>query len=143
MEPVLEYTVYLGVKPELKPVLLLHLRPESHIDSLLNRQNADDQIRTRLIEIAATCPLEKVHGISALGKKVSFYILRKTNSKNPEIDPPTARYNTRGIDTVPATRWNLDILESAAEMRMQEIAKSIVDGCAIYIDRKNETAGER
>ncbi|GJJ11073.1 hypothetical protein Clacol_005304 [Clathrus columnatus] len=119
MEPVLEYTVYLDMKPELKPVLLLHLRPESHIDSLLNRQNADDQIRTRLIEVAATCPLETVHGISALGKK----------SKNPEIDPPTARYNTRGIDTVPATRWNLDILESTAEMRIQEIAKAIADAC--------------
>ncbi|KAF9648959.1 hypothetical protein BDM02DRAFT_3143411 [Thelephora ganbajun] len=113
-----------------KPVLILDLKPPSHLDLLSKRQLADEQIRSRMGDLVSKCPLETLHAVSAMGTKLCFYSLDTTHDDVDIVPAAIPRHPTRVNDTAPEGRWALDILDPAGEGRLREITQEITDGCA-------------
>jgi len=112
-----------------KPVLFLELKPPSHLNLLSKHQAADKHIRSRMTDVVATCPLETLYAVSALGGRLCFYSLDTTDS-DAEIMPAIPRHPTKMNDTAPADRWACDILESTGEERLRQIVQKIIQECA-------------
>ncbi|KAF9651972.1 hypothetical protein BDM02DRAFT_3153944 [Thelephora ganbajun] len=113
-----------------KPVLILELRPPSHLDFLSKRQVADEQIRSRMGDLVEGYPLETLHAVSAMGKKLCFYSLDTTHDDADIVPAAIPRHLTRVNDSAPKDRWALDVLDPAGEGRLREITQEITDGCA-------------
>ena len=81
--------------------------------------------------LSATCPIDTLHAVSAFGTKLAFYSL-DTGDKDAEIVPlAIARHLTRVCDTVPADRWNYDILEAEGEALFLAVVDEIKGKCTL------------
>lgn len=74
------------------------------------------------------CPLDRLHAISALGTKLCFYTLDRTNLT---ITPPRlAGDPNRVVDVMPANLWEYDLLEEDGVRKLQEVVADIDKQCA-------------
>ncbi|KIN97201.1 hypothetical protein M404DRAFT_161089, partial [Pisolithus tinctorius Marx 270] len=106
-----------------KPVLILELRHPSYLDIPSEREKADEQIRSRMTDTAAACPLDTLYAISVLGTKLCFYSLDTQDSRAEIVPAPILGVS----DPAPANRWNLDVMEAAGEAQLRDIVKQIED----------------
>jgi len=113
-----------------RPVLVIELMPPRHLSLLSKRQEADLQVRSRFFDVAASCPIGTLYGISAMGTKLRFYTLDLTLPNShimPEYVAPNLAYM---VDTVPARHWEYDILTPQGEDKLREVAEAIIAACA-------------
>ena len=83
-----------------------------------------------------SCPLPKLHAISALGTRLCLYHM-DTADPNAEILPlAILRHPTRVNDYSPAERWGYDIMEERGETKLREVFREVLKGCAAL--RANE-----
>jgi hypothetical protein len=76
--------------------------------------------------LAAT-PLNQLHGVSAIGTRLSFYILDETDRT---IDPPgIVRHPTLVNAVASANRWDTDLLTAEGENHLQILFDSIRAAC--------------
>ncbi|KAI8996271.1 hypothetical protein BD414DRAFT_409153, partial [Trametes punicea] len=124
-----DFTVMFEILLVNRPVLILGLKPPSHLELLSKRQAADEQIRCRMGDLVGKCPLGTLRAISALGTKLCFYSLDTTDNDAEIMPRALPRHLTKVNDTAPANRWDCDILEPAGEERFREIVQRIKDEC--------------
>ncbi|KAJ7776984.1 hypothetical protein DFH07DRAFT_1056609 [Mycena maculata] len=118
-DPAVEFTVFYNHMP----VLLLQIKPPDHLRWASAREQADTENRRRLRDLVPLCPLPKLYALSAFGTKLRFYA-----AANEGIDPPASPLDARNFvaDTIPASRWNSDILEEeGANLLKQTVAEII------------------
>jgi hypothetical protein len=109
------------------PVFVLELKSPAALATISGREEADDQMRRRLADLMAACPLSQLHGVSAIGTRLSFYIL---DNATRTIDPPgIVRHPTLVNDVAPADRWDTDLLTAEGEDRLQTLFDSIRAAC--------------
>ncbi|CAA7260940.1 unnamed protein product [Cyclocybe aegerita] len=115
------------------PVLVLQLKPPSHLNVPSKHQAADEQIRSHMGDLVEFCPLRTLYAVSALETKLCFYNL-DPRDENAEIVPlAIPRHATRLNDTAPATRWGYDILEPSREERFRKIVEEIKAGRTVVV----------
>ena len=123
----IDYVVLFEIFLANRPVFVLELKAPSSIEFISTRAEADEQIRTRLGDLAGHCPLPTLHGVSAIGTKLCFYTIDKATM---EMTPQQiARHPTRVNDIAPAHRWDCDILAPGGETRLKAVFQEIIEGC--------------
>ncbi|KAI5887293.1 uncharacterized protein SCHCODRAFT_01105701, partial [Schizophyllum commune H4-8] len=120
-EPVVSYEVHIRNGP----VLVLQVRPRSHLNIKSQRAAADRQLAQRMLDIQASSPLSiEFYGISAMGTKICFYTYDRVEGLRPAPIPAT----TVAVDTAPVSRWNEDVLRSSGRRRLRVLVKDIEEG---------------
>ncbi|KAJ6611583.1 hypothetical protein B0H10DRAFT_2055697 [Mycena sp. CBHHK59/15] len=110
------------------PVFVLELRPPADLKIQSGRMDADDQIRRRLVDLAADTPLSVLHAVSAIGTKLCFYTYTK-GDQDP-ISPPGIPYDrSRVNDVAPRKWWAWDVLEDDGEQRLRTVVDQIKAAC--------------
>jgi hypothetical protein len=118
------------IRLENKPVFIVELKDPAAIQHISTRAEADDQSRRRIIDLAESCPLNKLHAVSALGTKLCFYSLDVQNLA-ARIDPPRIDRDPDTVnDYVPAERWDRDVLDASGEDKLLAVINEIKTGCA-------------
>ena len=108
----MDYVVLFEIFLEKKPVFVLELKAPSTIEFISTCAEADEQIRTRLGDLAGRRPLPTLRGVSAIGTKLCFYTIDKATV---EMTPKQiARHPTRVNDIAPAHRWDVTSLRQEA-----------------------------
>jgi len=112
------------------PVLILELKRPSTILHTSTRGEADDQIRERMEQLVAQCPLQTLHAVSVLGTSLCFYSLdtRDTNGKILPLKIP--RHPTVVNDYAPENQWEYDVLGEEGEAKLRDIIVEVSQGCA-------------
>ncbi|KAF8506280.1 hypothetical protein BU17DRAFT_57765 [Hysterangium stoloniferum] len=124
-EPVNFFVLY-EVFLEDKPVFILQLKPPGHLRYASTREAADKQIRSRLPDLYADCPLPVSHAVSAMGTQLCFYKVC-----NRVIVPRSIPAHPDQLtDTAPRARWSCDILQDEGEQRFQAVVDEIKQCCA-------------
>lgn len=114
----IDFVIEYLIEVQNKPVLILEIKSPSNIKFLSKRQEADNQIRRRLRDIADLCPLDKLYGISAFGTDIRAYNIDKNYDILPERIPEDQK---RIIDTAPKDQWNIDILTLEGSKVLEDI----------------------
>ncbi|KAJ7481688.1 hypothetical protein FB451DRAFT_1030529 [Mycena latifolia] len=110
------------------PVLVLQIKPEASLGTPSARVQADDQIRSRLLDLFPECPLPTLYGISAFGRR--FHIIKKTGSSiSPPYIPRDPTYTT---DVVPASLWRDSAIRSAGADQLNALATLITTACHTF-----------
>ncbi|KAK0244696.1 hypothetical protein EDD85DRAFT_760518, partial [Armillaria nabsnona] len=114
-----------------KPVFALQLKKPSHFLYDSRRQIADDQIRQPMIDVRRYCPIPTLHGVSAIGTRLCFYRLDRTQVRL-QIMPPTIPSDSLfAIDTAPEERWDCSVLDSEGEAKLRAVVDEIKQACAL------------
>lgn len=117
-----EYVVFY----EDKPVFILEITNPSKLRLLSAREDGDNQIRRRIRDLRATCPLPTLHAVSAFGTKLCFYNAKAGWSIAPPKIPPHAELMS---DTAPQSRWDCDLTEDEGAIRLKEVVNEIRNQC--------------
>ncbi|KAI6145414.1 hypothetical protein BKA82DRAFT_129836 [Pisolithus tinctorius] len=111
------------------PVLVIEVKPPHNYLHIANRAAADIQVRTHMHTMAASCALETLYSISAIGTQLTFYTL-DTGNINADISPPPITcHPTQVNDTATASCWHRDVLCCSREMALCGIAMAISNAC--------------
>ena len=123
----IDYVFLFEIFLENRAIFVLGLKAPSTIEFILTRAEADEQIRTRLGDLAGRCPIPTLHGVSTIGTKFCFYTIDKATM---EMTPKQiAHHPTRVNDIAPAHRWDCDILAPGGETRLKAVFQEIAEGC--------------
>lgn len=115
-------TIYIVEKKRI-PVFFMEIKPLDHIENISTRSSADEQMRDRFASLLPLIKTDILHGISALGIKLSHYYLDKETLK---IEPPGIIKDPSIIkDIAPAIRWNIEILKDDGYEKFMDIVKQI------------------
>ena len=121
-----DFLIEFEVLLEDKPVLFVEIKEPRKIAFNSAREEADNQMRKRMRDLAPSCPLDTLNGVSAFGTRLAFYtydqqtrILPKRISPDPE----------RESDIAPLDRWDCDILEDEGGQRFQDLVAEIKTKC--------------
>jgi len=121
--PAIDFVVTYVVAMDEKPIFFLEIKPPGHVNDISCRIAADDQMRDRFRGLYDLTPLPRLHGISAMGQRLAFYSLDKSNGN---VDPEyVERSRTRIMDVVPTNRWDLDITTAAGYERFMEVVNDV------------------
>jgi hypothetical protein len=119
---ILEFEVLL----EDKPVLFVEIKEPRKITLKSAREEADNQMRKCMGDLAPSCPLDALNGVSAFGTRLAFY----TYDKQTRILPSRISSDPeRETDTAPLDRWDCDILEDDGSQRFQDLVAEIKTKC--------------
>jgi hypothetical protein len=122
VDSIVKFEVHL----EDKPVFFLVIKAPKRMYVSSARKEADDQMRTRMQDLAPFCPLDTLNGVSAFGTRLSFYSFDKQTQILPQPIPPHPYLVT---DTAPLDRWDCDILEDEGAQRFQNLVAEIKEKC--------------
>jgi hypothetical protein len=115
------------VRLEDKPVFFVKIKEPTKITFKSAREEADNQMRKRMGDLAPACPLDSLNGVSAFGTRLSFYSYdKKRTLVLPGRISPHPRMET---DTAPLDRWDCDILEDEGARRFQDLVAEIKRKC--------------
>jgi len=113
-----------------QPVLILELNDPSAISLVSTRGKADDQIRSRIGDLAGHCPLRTMHAVSALGTALCFYSLNTADDDGEILPLQIPQHPTKLNDYAPANRWEYNILGEGGEAKLRAIIEEVLQGCA-------------
>jgi hypothetical protein len=122
MDLIIEFEVLL----EDKPVLFVEIKEPRKIALTSAREEADNQMRKRMRDLAPNCPLDTLNGVSAFGTRLAFYAYDKQTPILPRLISLDLQWDT---DTAPLDRWDCDILEDEGGQRFQELVADIKTKC--------------
>ncbi|EJD05292.1 uncharacterized protein FOMMEDRAFT_80813 [Fomitiporia mediterranea MF3/22] len=116
---------------ESRPVFIVELKKPADIQYISRRQTADEQIRERLGNLSAECPISTLHAVSAIGTQLCFYHVDTTNTEAPMIPPRITPRNPNIVtDTAPVEWWDCDIMDAQGEARFCTVVDEIKQACA-------------
>jgi hypothetical protein len=117
-----EFVVYLLVSDIQKPVLLIEVKDDTHINSSAKRQAADEQMRGRYNELLYQCPIPILYGLSVLGTKMRVYS-SSGDIEQGKVYPPRVPIDPEHVldQEHLAEEWSIDILSNAGFSQMKEI----------------------
>jgi hypothetical protein len=119
----IDFTTIYSIEKKKIPIFFLEIKPLHHIFNIATREAADEQMRDRFVSLLPLIVTPKLHGISALGKKLSHYCLDKTTR---ELQPIGIQRDPQYIiDTAPSERWDIDILDADGCNRFNEIVGTV------------------
>jgi hypothetical protein len=120
----IDFTVIYLITRRKVPILFIEVKPYIAYDSDSARKAADDQMRERVLDFtAASIPIPKLYGISALGTRFCVY---KYTPASRALTPPRIVPDPELVtDTAPKERWDLDFLEPQGEVRLKEVVLHI------------------
>ena len=121
-----DFIIEFEVLLEDKPVLFLEIKEPAKITLKSAREEADNQMRKRMGDLAPICPLDTLNGVSAFGTQLSFYTYDKQTRILPARIPPHPELET---DTAPLNRWDCSILEDEGAQRFQDLVAEIKRKC--------------
>jgi len=120
--PTIDFVVDYVVEVNDLPVLL-EIKSPLHTNPISTRVDADAQIRAKFRALYDDTPTPRLHGISAVGKKLAFYCLDKaTGHIILDYVAPSTGYIT---DTVPAERWDTDITTEDGYQRFMAVINDV------------------
>ena len=129
--PPLDFIIDYVVEVNDLPVLFLDIKSPLHIDPISTRVDADKQIRAKFLALYDVTPTPRLHGISAMGQKLSFYCLEKLEATTGRIIPTYVAPSTDYItDTVPAERWDTDITTEDGYQRFMAVINDVKEMAA-------------
>jgi hypothetical protein len=109
-----------------KPVLFVEIKEPQKITLKSAREEADNRMRKRIGDLAPSCPLNTLNGVSAFGTRLAFYAYDKQTHILPSRISPDPERET---DTAPLDRWDCDILEDEGSQRFQDLVAEIKTRC--------------
>ena len=78
------------------------------------------------------CPLQTLHGVSAMGTKLAFY---SKHGNGPATPPRIVPDLQMVADIAPIERWDSDILTEEGLQRFMAVVNEIKEGCeAVQVD---------
>jgi len=113
-----------SVEYDANPVFILEIRDPKDLSVPSARQEADDQIRRRMVDLAESCPIPIFHAVSAFGTCLSFYALDKTAPV-----PLVAHAKSHATNIPPPNRWDCDILEEKGGNRFKAVIEAVKVAC--------------
>ena len=106
-----------------KPIFFVEIKPPVNRDTISARSAADIQMRDRFRDLFDLTPFDMMYGVSAMGKHIAIYSLKKsTGTILPEVIPGST---TLIIDTAPKERWNLDITTVEGYDAFMEVVRKV------------------
>lgn len=118
-----EYTIEIDDKP----VFIVEIKSPSKLTVSSSREEADFQLRRRLIDIAPLCPLDTLYGMSAFGTQYAIYKYSKSNRFiEPRVIPSDPVYIT---DTAPVERWGKDLMKNDGAIELRKLFQIIIESC--------------
>ena len=113
----------LVIYAEAMPVFIIEVKPPDDFRLPLKRQEADVQIRKRLIDVADDVNIPMLHGVSAFGTKIAFYkytpdarsMEPRSITSEPGLEP----------DTAPREWWAFDILEEEGAQKFRNVVEEV------------------
>jgi hypothetical protein len=121
-----DFIIEFEVLLEDKPVFFLEIKEPTKIIFKSAREEADNQMRKRMGDLAPSCPMDTLNGMSAFGTRLSFYTYDKQTRILPDRILPDPHLET---DTAPLNRWDCDILEDEGAQRFQDLVAEIKTKC--------------
>ncbi|KAI9464036.1 hypothetical protein BJY52DRAFT_1251206 [Lactarius psammicola] len=121
-----DFIIEFEVLLEDKPVLFLEIEEPKKIAFQSAREEADNQMRKRMVDLAPACPLDTLSGVSAFGTQLSFYTYDKQTRILPARISPHPHMET---DTAPLNHWDCNILEDEGAQRFQDLVAEIKRKC--------------
>ena len=121
-----DFIIEFEVRLEDKPVLFLQIKEPRKIAFKSAREEADNQMRKRMGDLAAVCPLDTLYGLSAFGTQLSFYTYDKQTRILPTRIPAHQDMET---DAAPLNRWDCNILEDEGAQLLQDLVAEIKRKC--------------
>lgn len=119
----IDFTIIYLIKKNKIPMFFMEIKPLCHVDNISTRSLADEQMRDRFTSLLPDISTNILHGISALGNRLSHYYLESQNNKlTPSL---IAKDLTFINDTAPAERWNIDILNDEGYIKFKEIVDDV------------------
>jgi hypothetical protein len=121
-----DFIIEFEVLLEDKPVLFVEIKEPRKITFKSAREEADNQMRKRMGDLAPGCPLDTLNGVSAFGTRIAFYTYDKQTRIFPSRISPDPERET---DTAPLDRWDCDVLEDDGSQRFQDLVAVIKMKC--------------
>jgi hypothetical protein len=121
-----DFIIEFEVLLEDKPVLFVEIKEPRKITLKSAREEADNQMRKRMGDLAPGCPLDTLNGVSAFGTRIAFYTYDKQTRIFPSRIFPDPERET---DTAPLDRWDCDVLEDDGSQRFQDLVAVIKMKC--------------
>lgn len=126
----LDFYVEYHILRENVVIFVQEIKCGPRLDQLGARQEADDQLRRRLLERTEQCPLPTLRAVSAFGTHMCFYeaqhveggiaiLPRRIHNTNPDI------YE----DVAPRSRWNYDVMQLPGAQELRDVVQTIKDEC--------------
>jgi len=123
---VMNFIIEFEVLLEDKPVFFLEIKEPRKIALKSAREEADNQMRKRMGDLAPACPLDILNGVSAFGTLLSFYSYDKQTRILPGLVSPHPHMET---DSAPLNCWDCDILEDEGAQWFQDLIAEIKRKC--------------
>jgi hypothetical protein len=109
------------------PILLVKIKAPSVLLDISSRQDADEQMRKRLVAIHESCPLDRLVGISAFGTYCCVYVYDKVSRRiTPNAIPDNQSFV---VDVATVEKWSHDLLEVEGAQKLKDIFSEIVIQC--------------
>lgn len=101
----------------------LEVKPAGSFSSCSARAAADNQMRNRFDKLIDDLAIPTLHGISALGPHLSFYIYSKEDNN---IHPPLILRDLNQVnDRAPAKRWDTELMSDDGVQRLTAVANHV------------------
>ncbi|KAF8969619.1 hypothetical protein BDZ97DRAFT_1653537, partial [Flammula alnicola] len=119
----IDFVALFTIKVVHEPVFFLTIHPPAAFDVASKREEADIHIRDCYGYYMEGVRVPVLHGVSALGTKLSFYRCEAdTKEWTPHNVPHEDEYVT---DIAPQERWNADVLEEEGARKLQAIVDNV------------------
>jgi hypothetical protein len=121
--PSVDFVVTYVIALDERPVFFLEIKPAGHVNLISTRLAADKQMRDIFRSLYELSGTPKLHGISVMGQRLAFYSMEIDGGHIvPEEVPTTANFV---VDTVPANRWELDIMTETGYQEFMTIVNDV------------------
>ena len=124
----IDFEVIFIVSHHEHPIFFVGAKPSGHIDNILPRRSADEQMRKRFLDLLGRLEVPILYGVSALGSKVCYYTYDEGSRR---VSPKVIKNEQKlVIDTAPADRWSLDIMTPDRGKKLREVLNHVKAVCA-------------
>ncbi|KAF8508541.1 hypothetical protein JB92DRAFT_2652209, partial [Gautieria morchelliformis] len=105
------------------PVFFIEIKPPTHISTISDRKEAENQVRSRFVQLAHLVKIPRIYGVSAMGKQLSYYAYEKaSNTVDPVALPDSTPFV---IDTAPIERWGTNIMQDEGRDKFLAVVEEI------------------
>ncbi|KAH9022710.1 hypothetical protein EDB84DRAFT_1245638, partial [Lactarius hengduanensis] len=106
------------------PVLFVRIKPPTHLPSISAHKDAENQVRTRFVQLAHLVRMPKFYGVNrAIGRRLSYYTYERATGA---VEPAALADSTSSVvDTASIERWYSNIMQEEGRARFLAAIKEI------------------
>ena len=105
------------------PIFFVEIKPPTHLPSIYTRKVAENQVRTRFVQLAHLVRIPKLYGVSAIGRQLSYYTYERASGA---VEPVALADSISSVvDTAPIWRWNTNIMQEEGCARFLAVVEEI------------------